>query len=343
MYGNAIRHTALALLLAVPGLCAGADDLGQRIAQHDGWNAWRVPMVDGAGTPCCFDWHDHGGKAISRGACDLDGHSWNLGTNDADPRPALAQDLDVYVHVTGAAIDKVRAFGASCSIRNGDQVRRLDGVTSADSIALLTAAALQAKSEDVADTEIAALALHADAGATTALQRLAGTSNPRKLREQALFWLGQARGAEGAKFVESVATGNDDAELRANAVFDLSQSHAVDAYASIRAIAHNDRSEHVREQALFWMAQMGDKRAKDDIFAAIAHDVSDKVREQAVFALSQLENGEADAALIALVRGNYPRKVKEQALFWLGQSGSTRAMDFLDEVLAGSAGKPARR
>jgi HEAT repeat protein len=95
----------------------------------------------------------------------------------------------------------------------------------------------------------------------------------------------------------------------------------------------------VRAQAFFWMAQMGDKRAKDDIFTAIADEKSEQVREQLVFALSQLKEGEAEAALIAVVRGAYPRKVKEQALFWLGQSGSTQAMDFLDEVLTRTPSK----
>ena len=85
---------------------------------------------------------------------------------------------------------------------------------------------------------------------------------------------------------------------------------------------------------------MEDARARADITAALATETSDDAREQAVFALSQLKEGQAEDALIAVVRGNYPRDAKKQALFWLGESGSPRAIQALDEVLA--AGSSAR-
>jgi hypothetical protein len=327
---------AAAFLLAGDTATAAQADLAARIAQQDGWVAWQVPMAQSVGMACCFAWHQ--GKPTNSG-CDLDGHSWNIGTNDDDPRPAVADNLSIYLHVVHGQIDKARAFSASCKLRNADQVRWIEPVASAESIAFLTAAAGKSP-EELADVEIAAVAMHADPGATTALTQLTDASHARKLREQALFWLGQGRGADGARIVERVATTDSDAELRAHAVFALSQAHDFDGYASIHHIAQHDASEHVREQALFWMAQMGDQRAKDDIFAAIANETSDNVREQAVFALSQLKEGEAETALIALVRGDYPRKVKEQALFWLGQSGSTQAIDFLDEVLTRTPAKP---
>lgn len=327
----------LAVLLIAANAGASEADLTRRVTQQDGWVAYQVQMTADAGTPCCYEWHH--GKSINSG-CDLDARSWNLGTNDDDPRPLASDRLDMYLHVSNGRIDKLRAYGASCAIRNADKVRRLDTVAGADSVALLATTAAES-TLDLADTSLASLAFHADAAATRALEQLIEPPHPRKLREQALFWLGQARGADGAKIVERVATSNSDDELREQAIFALSQSHAGDPYASILRIARRDRSERVREQALFWMAQTGDKRAKDDIVAAIGSDASEKVREQGVFALSQLKDDQADAALIALVRGNYPRKVKEQALFWLGQSGSTRALDFLDEVLTRQAKKTA--
>ncbi len=327
---------AAAFLIAGGASAATPADLGGRVAQQDGWAAWQVPMAQSVGMACCFAWHQ--GKPASNG-CDLDGRSWNISTNDDDPHPAAGDNLSIFVHVAHGQIDKARAFSASCELRNADQVRWIDQVASADSIAFLAAAAGKS-TEELADVEIAAVAMHADPAATTRLAQLADASHPRKLREQALFWLAQARGAEGARIVEHAATTDGDAELRAHAVFALSEAHDFDGYASIHRIAQHDVSEHVREQALFWMAQTGDKRAKNDIFAAIVSEPSDRVREQAVFALSQLKEGEAETALIALVRGDYPRKVKEQALFWLGQSGSTQAIDFLDEVLTRTPAKP---
>jgi len=320
-----------ALLMIAGTVGAAAPELSQRIVQQDGWVAYQVPMAPDAGTPCCYEWH---GKNPVRTGCDLDGNSWSTSTSG---RPDAPKDdaLKVYVHVAHGQMETVRAFAASCAISDAKPVHWLEGVNGADSVALLARAAAEAAqtSADTADAEMAAMALHADAAATPALAQLADPAHPRKLREQALFWLGQTRGAAGARIVEHFATTDGDAGLRANAVFDLSQAHGLDAYAAIYRIAQSDLSDHVREQALFWMAQMGDTRAKDDITTAIGRDASHSVREQAVFALSQLKDDQADVALIALVHEHYPREVKQQALFWLGQSGSDNALKFLDEIL----------
>lgn len=325
-----VKYSVLfAMFLIATGAAATEPGLSTRITQQDGWAAYQVPMAADAGTPCCYEWH---GKVVSHASCDLDGGSWGMSSSDK-ANATVVDQLNVYMHATHGQIDKVRAFAASCTVKDPERVRWLEKVDAADSVALLARIAATAP-EETADAEVSAMALHAEDSATAALVHLADSTRARRLREQALFWLGQARGIAGAQYIEHVATTDVDPELRANAVFDLSESHAVDAYAAIHRIAQNDASEHVREQALFWMAQMNDARARNDIVAAIEKDASDSVREQAVFALSQLKDDQADAALIALVRGHYPRKVKEQALFWLGQSGSTPALNFLDEVLS---------
>jgi HEAT repeat protein len=339
MRANATIIASIALLLVAAAASATEADPAARIAAQDGWAAWQVPGVAGLGSACCHEWHGHG---MTTGDCDLEGRSWSIGNDDDDRHAAGSDNMNIYVHVAAGRIDKARAFSSTCKVRNADKVRWIDPVASGDSIAFLSGNAATA-AQELADVELAAIAMHADAAATPALTQLADTKHPRKLRGQALFWLAQARGAEGAQIVERIATSDPDADLRADAVFDLSQAHGYDGYAGIHRIAQTDASEHVREQALFWMAQTGDRRARDDILAAIATEKSDSVREQAVFALSQLKDDQADAALIALVRGDHPRKVKEQALFWLGQSGSDAAMQFIDEVLTGSAGKSARR
>src|SRR5262252_1708567 len=223
----------VALALATAGAAASEADLSKRVTQQDGWVGWQVPVVESAGMICCFDVRRHNGGA---GNCDLDGHNVNIGLSDDDGPLPKADAMNVYVHIAHGQIDKARAFSNSCKVRNTEQVRWLDGVVEADSVAFLSASAANATG-DVADSEIMAVALHADASAAAALKQLADASHPRKLREQALFWLGQQRGAEGARFVEHVATTDGDAALREHAVFALSESHGIDAYASINRIA----------------------------------------------------------------------------------------------------------
>ncbi len=286
-------------------------------------------MIADAGTPCCFS--DSHGRS-DRSGCDLDDRNHGFSTNDT-PRPPGRDELTVYVHVARSKVDDIRAYDASCPVRNKGEIRRIEGVTSADSIGFLSAW-MDADASTRDEEALGAVAFHEDGAATRVLAAHAEASHPRKERESALFWLGQARGADGAAIVERFATTDGDPKLREHAIFALSQSHAGDPYLRIRAISGSDPSDHVRSQALFWMAQMNDARASADIANAIRHDASHDVREQGVFALSQLDGGKGDEALIGLLKGDYPRDVKKQALFWLGQSGSPKAMEYFDEALS---------
>ena len=325
--------------ILVSGFCsaslfAAEPALQAQVKRADGWVAYHVPMIAEAGEPCCFSWR---AGSVSNTGCDLDGRQWNFGTNDKQPPTQKTGTLAMYLHVARGNIDRVRAVAASCPVKAQSEIRWIENADAVQSVQLLSgwlAADNDTHKED--DNALAALAYHDESSATSALAACAEPGHPRDAREQALFWLGQTRGVDGAAIVERYATTDGDPELRAEAIFALSESRAVDAYARIHAIALNDHSEHVRSQALFWMAQMGDDRAARDITAAIDTEQSEEVREQAVFALSQLKDGQADEALIALMRGNYPRDVKKQALFWLGQSGSARAMEFFDEALTKS-------
>lgn len=327
----------MAFAIAVPATAFGVEStraettLEARVTQAEGWTAWNVPMVPDAGVPCCFSGNDHG---HGHGGCDLDDHNHGFSTSD-DPRPPIAGALTVYAHVAHARIDDVRAYDANCPVHSKNDIHRIEGVVPADSIAMLSSW-MDGPDGVHDDLALAAIAFHADAGATHLLAERAEPTHPRKQREDALFWLGQARGADGAAIVERFATTDGDPKVREHAIFALSESHAGDPYARIHAISQSDPADHVRSQALFWMAQMKDDRAAADITSALTNESSKEVREQAVFALSQLDPEKSDDALIALLRGNYPRDVKKQALFWLGQSGSTRAMQFFDEALTRS-------
>jgi len=310
-------------------VAASEAELSRDILQKDGWTAYDVPLISSAGAPCCY-------ARDKRRQCVLDGNNWIIGTDSDDPHTKTDRTLTVYMHVEHGAVDKVRGFGSSCVVEDASRARRIEHVAPADSIAFLARLAQAPGKRDMLDESLTTLSMHDDPATVPTLSRLADATHPSKVREQALFWLAQNGGVEGAHVIEMATTDADD-KLREQAVFDLSETKAVDGYAIIHRVAQTDRAPHVRSQALFWMAQMNDKRAKADIFAAIEHDDSDEVREQAVFALSQLKDQQADAALIDVVRGNYPRKAKEQALFWLGQSGSDAAMKFLDDVLTHQA------
>jgi hypothetical protein len=318
---------ALAVLGFAANTNAASNDLESRVTTSDGWVAYRVPMFAGADGPCCFSVRK--GAKTQKG-CDLDQRSWSFNTDDG-MSAAADGTLAVYLKVQKGRVERVRAVDASCPVHTASTVRWVDPVEPTNSVAMLSSL-LDRKADDL-DHSLMALAYHADASAMRALAGRAEPSHSSKEREQALFWLGQIRGAEGADVIEHYATNDPDPKLRSKAVFALSQSSAPDAYGDILKIARNDADEEVRGEALFWLVQTDDPRAKDDIIASLKTESSNKVREQAVFALSQLDDGAADEALISVLRGDYPREIKKKAMFWLGQSGSPRAMAYFDEAL----------
>ena len=319
---------ALAALGFVASANAVGDNLEGRVTAIDGWVAYRVPMIAGVDPPCCYSVYD--GTATKKG-CDLDGRSWSFAT-DHDPAAAPEGTLAMYFRVEHGRVERVRAVAASCPVRTESKVRWIDSIDPANSVAMLSSL-LDRNTADTEDDDLVALAYHADAAATGALTARVERSHSFKEREQALFWLGLTRGAEGANVVEHYATISADPKLRAKAIFALTQSKVPGVYAHILTMAHNDPAEDVRAQAFFWLVHMDDAHAKDDIMASLKTEGSDRVRAQAVFALSRLRNGAADDALIAVLRGDYPRAAKKSALFWLGQSGTPQAVAYFDEAL----------
>ena len=335
MQRAAVRLMGGALLLAgLPALVSAATPTLAG-APRDGWVGYRVPIIVGRSAPCCFDFERHSSDRI----CDLDGDH-GFSTSDRDPQSKPGDDLTVYVRFADGKIDHLRALGASCPTRSETPVTMLASVDANTSLAVLRNIVADGggrKHEDLASDAVAAIAFHADPGATPLLAEFSTPTYDESIRQNAVFWLGQNGGKAGADMIERIARNDsDDIDIRRHALFSLSQSDAIDAYPMLAGFARDDDESEMRSQAMFWMANGGDKRAKADILAAIHNDKDEDVVEQGVFALSQLDPG-GEEALIELVRGNVPREVKKKALFWLAQSDSDAAVRLLDEVLADAA------
>ncbi|MBB5207607.1 HEAT repeat domain-containing protein [Chiayiivirga flava] len=338
-FADALRATAAgavafaSLILLCLGLSAQALAAAPHLpgAPRDGWVSYRVPILAGRAAPCC---HDHGSGTL-RNSCDLDrDNGFTISDSDAPSQPG--DELTVYVRFADGAVDRLRALGAACPVRSATPVQAV-GIDAGTSLAFLRGlvearAGSGRKHGSPADDALGAIAYHAEPSATRTLADLAAAGAPSSQRENAIFWLGVARGRDGAAIVEDIVRNDADVRIRRHAVFALSQSDAIDVHATLLDLARTDADDEVRSQALFWMAQHGDTRAAADIADVLRTDRSDHVRDQAVFALSQLESGGVEA-LIGLVRGDAPRAVKKKAMFWLGQSDSDAAVALLDDVL----------
>lgn len=95
----------------------------------------------------------------------------------------------------------------------------------------------------------------------TILQIARSPIPPTDRRRSALFWLGQAAGAEATKDLEAIATSEEDRRLREQAVFALSQIRDDAGIPALIRLARTNGDPRVRRSAFFWLGQSEDPRA----------------------------------------------------------------------------------
>jgi hypothetical protein len=305
------------------------------------WIGYAQPVLDGPRQMCCFGSVSGTFRGHSKtccGGCRLENESsFSIG-HDAGTAVSLetSPQFRVLLRVQGGAVEKVRAFSEDCALDAGGlPFLWLTGVSARESLDFLGGLAVRPTGGDRVDRVgpvLAAIALHADPGADSLLEKLAARGQPLELRKQAAFWLGNERGRPGFEILRA-ATSDPDPDFRQHLTFCLSQSPVPEALASLIRMARHDPAGEVRGQALFWLAQKAGERAAETIQDAIRDDPDEEVKVKAVFALSQLRGGQGVTELIRVARTNRNPEVRKQAIFWLGQSRDPRALDFIEKVL----------
>jgi HEAT repeats len=319
-----------------------------------GWIGYTVPVVDRQRFMCCDGRTSDGDVTSYNGVVIGDGSAWGRCRLEprtiGGPTPALttpatggpaavqlegADRMMVLFRVVERKVERLRVVSADCALDAGGRpVQWLESVRPADSVALLESLAVDVDGNShVSDGAIMAIALHGDASADSALDRLVGNGQPESVRKKVTFWLGNARGRRGFEALRKIMRDDQSVEVRKSAVFGLSQSKEPETIDTLAAIARTDSEPRLRGEALFWLAQKAGRKAAAAITERIEQDPDTEVKKKAVFALSQLPKEEGVALLINVARTNPNPAVRKQAMFWLGQSKDPRAVDFFTQVL----------
>ncbi len=308
------------------------------------WVGYTLPVVAGDRVMCCFSSRGADGMVFTTGrGSDAECTGCSLEPSGGGPAAAAAAsggpvqlegatEFLVMARVAGGTVGKIRTFSADCPLDAGGRtVYWLTGVTPAASFAWLTDFVREGNRRS--GPAIAAVAMTAGPDADRVLDRLVATGQPAKVREQAAFWLGEARGRHGFDTLRRLIATDPNDDVRKRAVFALSRSDQPEMVDTLIALARDDRNPRVRGEALFWLAQEAREKAVGPISDAIANDPDTAVKKRAVFALSQLPKDESVPRLIEVARTNRNPEVRKQAMFWLGQSKDPRALEFFQEIL----------
>lgn len=304
----------------------------------DTWVAWSVPMVEGQGEACCYTGGSAGGRSGRRGcALEKRGHGLTIQGSDEGSARAAADPgaLVIFARLEAGMPREMKVLSESCPMDAGEaRVVWLDGVDPARSVDWLKRQALDGgKRHGAGDEALVALALHGDPRADQALAELSAPATPFDVREDAIFWLGQARGRKGYEQLRRILTDETSAKVLEKVAFSLSQCSVPEAGTALENMARRHPDAEVREEAIFWFGQRGDAGVAAKLLGVAQEDADLEVRKKAVFALSQLEDGDGVTPLLQLVRTGREAAIRKEALFWLGQSDDPRAMESLEALL----------
>lgn len=295
---------------------------------EDGLYTWRVNATDGAPAWCCFRWHN---DSPVNGSCDLDGPTYNFGSlRDARIENG---EVQVYAVIEAGRVSRIRTLSLQCPVTSRREIQNLGSIATTASLGWLQKQI--AEDTEITSDALASVAVHRGEAATRYLIDLSAAGHPTTLREDAIFWMGQVRITESATAIERLMFNDNSAEIREHAGFVYAQSAANNRAELLIRQGRLDTDSDVRSQAWFWLAETGSADAEAAILTAMRDDTDEDVREKAVFALSQLPGDRAvDALITVLGDQTLAKAIRKQALFWLAQSESTRAQDYLGDLLA---------
>lgn len=315
------------------GIAGAVQTLSQ--GKEPAWIAYSLPQVAGEHHMCCWNGRsEFRGNGQCCGGCRLESsNSENfVGDRINGCVPPLSDEFFVLVRVSPGGVDKIRPASADCGLDLGGLTMYwLGPIDPKQAVTWLSGEA--EREVRLSDGALTAIALTDDGSADAAMQRLLSPAQPRKLREQAAFWLTNARGPRGFEILRDAIRKDDDAKFREQATFALSQSEVPAAQQELIRMAHQDPEAGVRGQALFWLAQEAGKKAAGAITDAIENDPDTQVKKKAVFALSQMDREEGVPLLISVAKTNRNFAVRKEAIFWLGQSNDPRALDYIESIL----------
>ena len=290
------------------------------------WIAFSIPQIQSKRSPCCWkgNWKS-GSYGFGEAKCELDKTRRSYGTRKDSP---IEETVVVFSHIKNGEVDSTLIAGASCPVDAGGAA--VTWIGSVEESAGINWLADHAKKDD---SFLYALALHRSDEAGQRLSSIA-QSNDRELSEQAVFWLGEARGQQGFQALEKLLAELPAGETRKHINFALAQNDSSEAVNLLMNIAQSDQDREQRSDALFWLAQAHPQQAKPVLLKFVKNGHNEDELEKAVFAISQLGDNSGDEILLEIARDKQAsRDVRRQALFWLAQSENDATVNALAQLL----------
>ena len=185
----------------------------------------------------------------------------------------------------------------------------------------------------IRERAVFALSQHDSRRARVALRELvARTDEVQRLREQAIFWLGNEGDQDDIRYLRDLYGQLESRELKRKVVFALAEAGGEENLRWLRDRAIDPTEDiELRKNALFWAGEAG--LSMGDLVTIYDEVAEIEMREQLIFVLSQRDERAATDKLMHIASNDPSSRLRQRAIFWLGQSEDPRAVDFLLELI----------
>jgi hypothetical protein len=280
-----------------------------------------------------YDVKTKGTKINIRSKSDKENNSISTGDRDKNPSPAglllLWEGSKPNILLDATVLDPEQTYEFE-----GTPVFWLGTASNEDSIGLLESVFPKAEGEHLKTTLLFLASCHTGPRGYAFLKKVALGPDAVKVRESAVFWLGNFGDARSLADLKEIYGREKTAAIKKQIVFAIQLSKTREATTELIAIAKNEPDREIRKSAVFWLGQKASaesvKALKDIVDAK---DDSSGLKDQAVFAISQLPKDKAVPMLIDIAKTNGSPSVRKKAIFWLGQTGDEAALKFFEEIL----------
>src|SRR5436853_2843173 len=170
----------------------------------------------------------------------------------------------------------------------------------------------------VAENAVVSIAMHDDSRIDGLIEGFARNSTNNKVRQSAVFWLGQLPGSH-PYLGEVIRSEQEGTELRKQAAFSLGISSDPQAMATLQSIYGSINNREVKKQIIF-AAFVNNDEEKDSLTGR---------------GTSEKRSGSVEGTnfLIRVAETDSDNELKKQALFWIGQRAGQRSLEVLGKTV----------
>jgi hypothetical protein len=174
-----------------------------------------------------------------------------------EPSPTVM----VLLRAQNSQLQRIRTLSSDCEVDAGGlPFHWFDAVNPAQSVAYLQTF-ISSAGHDLSEPALAAMAMHADRSASTALLDLARNGTVPRFRQRALVWIARRAESQASGVISDAIERDSDIEVKRQAVFALSQLPSAEGVPLLIKLAQSSTNPDVRKQAIHWLGQSKDPRA----------------------------------------------------------------------------------